>query len=155
VTQSRRAGGASVTGQRSRSHDDGSSHTAHPEDLDVPDATAGAGFSCADLTTLCRLDELGLEAVGQRLELDRAVLACWVVEPDEWCRRCGCEGSPCDSVVRRLAHEPLGWRPTMPEVVVRRYRCTGCGYGWRQEGRNGEGCVVERAEAQKTHAGNR
>ena len=61
-----------------------------------------------DLTTFCRLDELGLEVVGQRLEPDRAVLACRVVEPDGWCRRCGCQGSPRDTVTRRLAHEPLG-----------------------------------------------
>ena len=95
----------------------------------MPDAT----FACPDLTTFCRLDELGLEAIGQRLELDRAVLACRVVEPDQWCRRCGFEGAPRDSVVRKLAHEPLGWRPTMLEVVVRRYRCTGCGHVWRQD----------------------
>lgn len=31
-------------------------HTAHLEDLDVPDAT----FTCPDLTTFARLDELGL-----------------------------------------------------------------------------------------------
>jgi transposase len=92
-----------------------------------------ATFACADLTTFCRLDELGLEAVGQRLEPDRAVLACRVVDPDQWCRRCGCEGSPRDTVIRRLAHEPIGWRPTMLEVVVRRYRCTGCGHVWRQD----------------------
>ena len=48
----------------------------------MPDATSGAGFACADLTTFCRLDELGLEVTGQRLEPDRAVLACRVVEPD-------------------------------------------------------------------------
>jgi transposase len=36
-------------------------------------------------------------------------------------------------VVRRLAHEPLGWRPTVLEVSVRRYRCTGCGHVWRQD----------------------
>ena len=29
--------------------------------------------------------------------------------------------------VRRLAHEPLGWRPTTLAVTVRRYRCPGCG----------------------------
>ncbi|MEE8888956.1 MAG: ISL3 family transposase, partial [Acidipropionibacterium acidipropionici] len=40
---------------------------------------------------------------------------------------------PRDTVVRRLAHEPLGWRPTTLEVVVRRYRCSGCGYVWRQD----------------------
>jgi transposase len=99
----------------------------------VHDATASAGFACPDLTTFCRLDDLGLEAVGQRLESDRAVLACRVVEPDQWCRRCGCEGAPRDTVVRELAHEPLGWRPTTLKVFVRRYRCTGCGHVWRQD----------------------
>jgi len=92
-----------------------------------------ATFACPDLTTFCRLDELGLEVTGQRLEPDRAVLACRVVEPDSWCRRCGCEGSPRDTVVRRLAHEPLGWRPTTLLLTVRRYRCTGCGHVWRQD----------------------
>ena len=81
----------------------------------------------------CRLDELGLAVVGQRLEPDRAVLACRVVEPDRWCRRCGCEGTPRDSVVRRLAHEPLGWRPTTLLVTLRRYQCSGCGHVWRQD----------------------
>lgn len=95
----------------------------------MPDAT----FACPDLTTFARLDELGLEVVGQRLEPDRAVLACRVVEPDQWCRRCGCQGAPRDTVIRRLAHEPLGWRPTVLEVTVRRYRCTGCGHVWRQD----------------------
>jgi transposase len=95
----------------------------------VPDAT----FACPDLTTFARLDELGLEVVGQRLEPDRAVLACRVLEPDGWCRRCGCAGTPRDTVVRRLAHEPLGWRPTTLEVTVRRYRCAGCGHVWRQD----------------------
>ena len=95
----------------------------------MPDAT----FACPDLTTFARLDELGLEVVGQRLEPDRAVLACRVVEPDQWCRRCGCEGVPRDTVVRRLAHEPLGWRPTILLVTIRRYRCTGCGHVWRQD----------------------
>ncbi len=95
----------------------------------MPDAT----FACSDLTTFCRLDELGLEVVGQRLEPGRAVLACRVVEPDQWCRRCGCEGTARDTVTRRLAHEPLGWRPTTLEVTVRRYRCTGCGHVWRQD----------------------
>ena len=97
------------------------------------DATPDAGFGCADLTTFCRLDELGLEVTGQRLEPDCAVLACRVVEPDEWCRRCGCEGVARDTVVRRLAHEPFGWRPTTLQVTVRRYRCTGCGHVWRQD----------------------
>jgi hypothetical protein len=97
----------------------------------LPDAT----FACGDLTTFCRLDELGLEVTGQRVEPDRAVLACRVVgvETDGWCRRCGCEGVPRDTVTRRLAHEPLGWRPTTLLVTVRRYRCIGCGHVWRQD----------------------
>ena len=95
----------------------------------MPDAT----FTDPDLTMFCRLNELGLEATGQRLEPAGAVLACRVVEPDRWCRRCGCEGTARGTVVRRLAHEPLGWRPTTLEVTVRRYRCTGCGHVWRQD----------------------
>jgi transposase len=95
----------------------------------VPDAT----FACPDLTIFCRLDELGLEVTGQRVEAERAVLACRVVEPDRWCRRCGCEGTARDTTIRRLAHEPFGWRPTTLLVTVRRYRCTGCGHVWRQD----------------------
>ncbi|MEP7765454.1 ISL3 family transposase, partial [Sanguibacter sp. 26GB23] len=92
-----------------------------------------ATFVCPDLTTFCRLDELGLVVAGQRLDADRAVLACRVVERDQWCRRCGCEGSVRDTVTRQLAHEPLGWRPTTLLIRVRRYRCTGCGHVWRQD----------------------
>ncbi|MET8361601.1 ISL3 family transposase [Micromonospora sp. NPDC005171] len=102
----------------------------------MPDATVGDrshAFAHPDLTTFCRLDELGLVVTGQRLEPDRAVLACRVLEPDQWCRRCGCEGTPRDTVTRRFAHEPLGWRPTTLLVTIRRYRCGGCGHVWRQD----------------------
>jgi transposase len=95
----------------------------------VSDAT----FACPNLTTFCRLDELGLEVTGQRLEPDRAVLICRVVADDQWCRRCGCPGAPRDTVTRVLAHEPLGWRPTTLLVTVRRYRCAECGHVWRQD----------------------
>jgi transposase len=90
-------------------------------------------FVCPDLTTFCRVDELGLVVLGQRLEPESAVLACRVAEPDDWCRRCGCQGTPRDTVTRRLAHEPLGWRPTTLLVTVRRYRCAGCAHVWRQD----------------------
>ncbi len=85
------------------------------------------------MNTFCRLDELGLEVTGQRLAPDHAVLACRVVESDQWCRRCGCQGTPRDTVTRRLAHEPLGWRPTILHVTIRRYRCIDCGHVWRQD----------------------
>ncbi len=99
----------------------------------MPDATGRAGFACADVTTFCRLDELRLEVTGQRLDADRAVLACRIAEEDRWCRRCGEEGVPRDSVTRTLAHEPLGWRPTTLLVTIRRYRCAGCSHVWRQD----------------------
>ena len=94
-----------------------------------------ATFATPDVTTFCRLDELGLVVVGQHLRPDKAVLACRVEEQadDHWCRRCGCEGGPRDTVTRRLAHEPLGWRPTTLVVTIRRYKCTGCGHVWRQD----------------------
>jgi transposase len=100
----------------------------------VPDAT----FATPDVTTFCRLDELGLVVVGQHLQPDRAVLACRVAddaveEADRWCRRCGCEGRPRDTVTRRLAHEPVGWRPTTLLLSIRRYRCAGCGHVWRED----------------------
>ena len=121
----------------SRPPKDGGSYAVHLKDLDVPDATVAAtpdaGFGRVDLTAFCRLDELGLIVTGQRLEPDKAVLACRVVEPDQWCRRCGCEGTPRDTVTRQLAHEPFGWRPTTLLLTIRRYRCTGCGHVWRQD----------------------
>ena len=103
---------------------------SHPKDLDVHDAT----FTRPDLTTFTGLDDLGLEVTGQLLEPDRAVLACRVVEPDDWCRRCGCRGVPRDTVTQELAHEPLPVAPpTTLLVTVRRYRCADCGHVWRQD----------------------
>ena len=95
----------------------------------MPDAT----FTRPELTTFCRLDELGLEVTGQRVEADRAVLACRVTDEDRWCRRCGEQGAVRDTVTRQLAHEPFGWRPTTLLVTIRRYRCAGCRHVWRQD----------------------
>ena len=92
-----------------------------------------ATFAAPDLTTFCRLDELGLEAVGQHLEPDRAVLECRVVDDDPWCRKCGAEGVARDTVTRPLAHEPFGHRPTTLLMRVRRYRCAHCRRTWRQD----------------------
>lgn len=46
-----------------------------------------------DLTRFCRLDELGVPVVGQRLESDCAVLARRVGTLPALCRRCRCRGS--------------------------------------------------------------
>ena len=85
------------------------------------------------MSAFCRLDELGLEVIGQRVDAERAVLGCRVAGPDRWCRRCGGQGVVRDSVVRRLAHEPFGWRPTTLHVTLRRYRCGDCAHVWRQD----------------------
>ena len=78
------------------------------------------------------LDGLGLEVMGQSVGGGRTVLACKVVGEDRWCRRCGCQGEARDTVIRRPAHEPYGWRPTILHVSVRRYRCQTCAHVWRQ-----------------------
>ena len=67
-------------------------------------------FDAPDLTAFCRVDDLGLVVTGQRVDAERAVLACRAVgaASDRWCRECGGEGTPRDSVVRRLAHAPFG-----------------------------------------------
>ncbi len=97
----------------------------------MPDAT----FVRPDLGAFCRLDELGLDVVAQRLEPDRAVLACRPVpgEFDRWCRRCGAEGKPRDSVTRTLAHEPFGHRPTRLLLTISRFHCVSCRHVWRQD----------------------
>ena len=90
-------------------------------------------FADPDLTTFCRLDQLGLRVTGQFLEPDRAILECCVVAEDRSCRVCGSCGVPRDTLSRRLSGEPMGWRPTILLVKVRRYRCSGCGKVWRQD----------------------
>ncbi|MDQ2816441.1 MAG: ISL3 family transposase [Actinomycetota bacterium] len=92
-----------------------------------------ATFSRPDLDSFCRLDRLGLTATGQHMGDDATVLACRVLEADDWCHECGAQGVLRDTVGRRLAHVPLGWRPTTLLVRVRRYACTGCGHVWRQD----------------------
>ena len=92
-----------------------------------------ATFDPADLTVFCRLNELGLVAVGQRVQRHLAVLECRIIEADQWCRWCGAEGISRGTTARRLAHVPFGGRPTNLLVRVRRYRCSGCGRSWRQD----------------------
>ena len=92
-----------------------------------------ATFATPDLTVFCRLDELGLQAVGQCLEPDRAVIECRVAEPDPWCRGCGGRALSRGTDTRLLAHEPFGHRPTTLLIRVRRYRCPGCGRSWRED----------------------
>ena len=54
------------------------SYTVHPKDLDMPNTT----FDRPDLSAFTRLDDLGLEVTGQRIEPDHAVLACRITCED-------------------------------------------------------------------------
>ena len=92
-----------------------------------------ATFAPPDLTVFCRLDEIGLDAVGQRLEPDRALLECRVAEPDPWCRGCGSQAISRGTDARLLEHEPFGHHPTTLLVRVRQYACVGCGRSWRED----------------------
>ena len=92
-------------------------------------------FGAPDLSTFCNLDVLGLTVTGQHVDARRATLECRVVDPDDQCRRCGGRGRPLGTIVRRLAHEPFGGRPTTLLVRVRRYRCDGCSRFWLQSTR--------------------
>ena len=94
---------------------------------------ANTTFDRPDLSAFTRLDDLGLEVTGQRIWPDHAVLACRITGEDRWCRRCGCQGQSRDTVIRRPAHEPCGWRPTILHVSVGRYRCPQCAHMWRQD----------------------
>lgn len=94
---------------------------------------SNATFTAPDLDTFCQLDRLGLTATGQSVEADSSILECRVLEPDNWCHGCGQQGVPRGTVTRRLAHVPLGWRPTTLQVRVRRYRCPDCRSVWRQD----------------------
>ena len=92
-------------------------------------------FTDPDLTTFLGLDALGLTAVGQHLTAKRAVIECRmpIGFEDPFCKACGAQGVSRGTVARRLAHVPVGWRPTQLVVRVRRFACTHCRRVWRQD----------------------
>ena len=92
-------------------------------------------FTGPDLTTFLGLDALGLTAVGQYLTAKHAVIECRmpIGFEDPFCRACGAQGQARGTVARRLAHVPVGWRPTQLVVRVRRFACTHCRRVWRQD----------------------
>ena len=92
-------------------------------------------FSRPDLTTFLGLEALGLTAVGQFLTAERAVIECRmpIGLEDPFCKVCGAQGVARGTVARRLAHVPVGWRPTEPVVRVRRFACRHCRRAWRQD----------------------
>ncbi|SMX65576.1 zinc-finger of transposase IS204/IS1001/IS1096/IS1165 [Brevibacterium antiquum] len=93
-------------------------------------------FSIPDLTTFARLDTLDLTCIGQHITAHKAVLKCRPNTADDRCRRCGGHGDIRDTVLRRLAHEPFGHRPTTLHIRLHRYKCIECGHVWRQDPTN-------------------
>ena len=92
-------------------------------------------FSRPDLTTFLGLEALGLTAVGRLLTAERAVIECRVPIglEDPFCKVCGARGVARGTVARRLAHVPVGWRPTGPVVRVRRFACRHRRRVWRRD----------------------
>ena len=92
-------------------------------------------FTGPDLMTFLGLDALGLTEVGQYLTAKHAVIECRmpIGFEDPFCRACGAQGQARGTVARRLAHVPVGWRPTQLVVRLRRFACTHCRRVWRQD----------------------
>lgn len=85
------------------------------------------------LDSFCRLDRLGLTVLSQQIEPDHAVLICAPSTAPQPCPGCRQPGVRHDTVVRRLAHVPYGWKPTILQVLVPRYRCRDCRRTWRHD----------------------
>ena len=78
--------------------------------------------------TFLGLGELGLTMLGQHFTVKRAVIECrmQIGFEDPFCKAGGVQGQARGTVTRRLAHVPVGWRPTQQLVRVRRFACTRC-----------------------------
>lgn len=85
------------------------------------------------LDSFCRLDRLGLTVTEQIVHPDHSVLVCTPTTPASPCPTCAGPGARHDTVVRKLAHVPFGWKPTILQVLVPRYRCRPCGRVWRHD----------------------
>ncbi|PHP53016.1 hypothetical protein BW737_005825 [Actinomyces ruminis] len=91
---------------------------------------------------------MGLTATGVCLEQERALVECRL-EASEEDAFCGAEGASVGTAARRLAHVPVGWRPTHLLVRLRRWRCQGC------ERVRVAGCLSTRRQAGCVDSGGR
>ncbi len=85
------------------------------------------------LDQFCRLDRLGLSVMCQQVEPQYTVLTCVPTTPPTPCPGCGKPGGRHDTTIRRLAHVPFGWKPTILKVLTPRYRCHPCRQVWRHD----------------------
>src|SRR5699024_3012722 len=79
------------------------------------------------------LGDFGVTIAGQRVTAESAALECRMVDQDNFCRRCGAQARVRGSLVRKVTHVPLGWRPTQLHLRLRRYRCDACALVWQQD----------------------
>lgn len=90
-------------------------------------------FSRPDLDAFCMLHNYGVTVTGQHVTDDSAALECRVVAADQFCRQCGAQARVRGSLVRKVTHVPMGWRPTQLHLRLRRYRCDACTCVWQQD----------------------
>jgi len=79
------------------------------------------------------LRDSGVAITGQHVTAESAALECRVVEADNFCQHCGAQARVRGSLVRRVTHVPVGWRPTQLHLRFRRYRCDTCACVWQQD----------------------
>lgn len=89
-------------------------------------------FSTPNLDAFCLLNTYGVTVTGQHLNQHQAALECRVVDRDNFCRQCGGQARIRGSLIRKVTHVPLGWRPTQLHLRLRRYRCDDCACVWQQ-----------------------
>ncbi|HEY4557045.1 MAG TPA: ISL3 family transposase, partial [Enteractinococcus sp.] len=89
-------------------------------------------FLTPDLDAFCMLAHYGVTVTGQHLDQDQAALQCRVVDADQFCRQCGSQARVRGSLIRKVTHVPMGWRPTQLHLRLRRYRCDACACVWQQ-----------------------
>lgn len=65
------------------------------------------------------LDDARVTITGQHITAESAALERRMVDQDNFCRRCGAKVQARDSVVRRVTHVPVGWRPTQLHLRLR------------------------------------
>lgn len=79
------------------------------------------------------LNQYGVTVIGQRLIHEHAALECRMIALDNFCHHCGGQAKVRGSLVRKVTHVPMGWRPTQLHLRLRRYRCDDCAHVWQQD----------------------
>src|SRR5690625_3752227 len=94
------------------------------------------------------LRNYGVTVTGQHITAESAALECRVVDREDFGRACGTPARVRGSLVRKVTHVPMGWRPTQLHLRLRRYRCDACACVWQQDTTS----VVVAPEAKLSHA---